>query len=54
MNKTAGLSAFQRERARKQYRKEAGPILDKALKLQQAGLAKEAQALCLEIGRAHV
>jgi predicted O-linked N-acetylglucosamine transferase (SPINDLY family) len=49
MNKTAGLSAFQRERARKQYRKEAGPILDKALKLQQVGLAKEAQALCLQV-----
>ena len=49
MNKTAGLSAFQRERARKQHRKAAGPILDKALKLHQAGVAREAQALCLQV-----
>jgi predicted O-linked N-acetylglucosamine transferase (SPINDLY family) len=49
MNKTAGLSAFQRDRARKQYRKEAGPILDRALKLHQAGIAREAQALCLQV-----
>ena len=49
MNKTAGLSAFQRDRARKQYRKEAGPILDKALRLHQAGIAREAQALCLQV-----
>ena len=49
MNKTAGLSAFQRDRARKQHRKEAGPILDKALRLHQAGIAREAQALCLQV-----
>jgi predicted O-linked N-acetylglucosamine transferase (SPINDLY family) len=49
MNKTAGLSAFQRDRARKQHRKEAGPILDRALKLHQAGIAREAQALCLQV-----
>lgn len=49
MNKTAGLSAFQRDRARKQHRKAAGPILDKALKLHQAGVAREAQALCLQV-----
>jgi predicted O-linked N-acetylglucosamine transferase (SPINDLY family) len=49
MNKTAGLSAFQRDRARKQHRKAAGPILDKALKLHQAGIEREAQALCLEV-----
>jgi predicted O-linked N-acetylglucosamine transferase (SPINDLY family) len=49
MNKTAGLSAFQRDRARKQHRKAAGPILDKALKLHQAGIAREAQALCLQV-----
>jgi predicted O-linked N-acetylglucosamine transferase (SPINDLY family) len=49
MNKTAGLSAFQRERARKQHRKAAGPILDKALRLHQAGIAREAQALCLQV-----
>jgi predicted O-linked N-acetylglucosamine transferase (SPINDLY family) len=49
MNKTAGLSAFQRDRARKQHRKEAGPILDKALRLHQAGIAREAQALCQQV-----
>jgi len=49
MNKTAGLSAFQRDRARKQHRKAAGPILDKALKLHQAGIAREAQTLCLQV-----
>jgi predicted O-linked N-acetylglucosamine transferase (SPINDLY family) len=49
MNKTAGLSAFQRDRARKQHRKAAGPILEKALKLHQAGIAREAQALCLQV-----
>jgi predicted O-linked N-acetylglucosamine transferase (SPINDLY family) len=49
MNKTAGLSAFQRDRARKQHRKAAGPILDKALTLHQAGIAREAQALCLQV-----
>ena len=49
MNKTAGLSAFQRDRARKQHRKAAGPLLDKALKLHQAGIAGEAQALCLQV-----
>ena len=49
MNKTAGLSAFQRDRARKQHRKAAGPILDKALRLHQAGIAREAQALCLQV-----
>jgi predicted O-linked N-acetylglucosamine transferase (SPINDLY family) len=49
MNKTAGLSAFQRDRARKQHRKAAGPILDKALQLHQAGIAREAQALCLQV-----
>ncbi|MBU6461554.1 MAG: tetratricopeptide repeat protein, partial [Proteobacteria bacterium] len=41
--------AFQRERARKQHRKAAGPILDKALRLHQAGIAREAQALCLQV-----
>ena len=46
MNKGAGLNAFQRERARKQHRKAAGPILAKALGLHQAGMAAEAQALC--------
>jgi predicted O-linked N-acetylglucosamine transferase (SPINDLY family) len=49
MNKTAGLSAFQRERARKKYRKAAGPILDEAVRLHQAGSAREAQALCLQV-----
>src|ERR1700742_2335868 len=49
MNKTAGLSAFQRDRARKQHRKEAGPILDRALRLHNAGVAREAQALCLQV-----
>jgi predicted O-linked N-acetylglucosamine transferase (SPINDLY family) len=49
MNKTAGLSAFQRERARKQHRKQAGPLLDKALQLHHAGIAQQAQALCLQV-----
>ncbi len=49
MNKTAGLSAFQRERARKQHRKQAGPLLDKALQLHDAGIAQQAQALCLQV-----
>ena len=49
MNKTAGLSAFQRERARKKYKKAAGPIFDQAVRLHQAGIAREAQALCLQI-----
>lgn len=49
MNETAASNAFQRERARKKYRKAAGPILDKAIRLHQAGIAREAQALCLEI-----
>jgi predicted O-linked N-acetylglucosamine transferase (SPINDLY family) len=49
MNKTAGLNAFQRDRARKQHRKAAGPILDQALKLHQAGIARQAQALCLQV-----
>jgi hypothetical protein len=39
MNKIAGLSAFQRERARKQHRKQAGPLLDKALQFHNAGMA---------------
>ena len=46
MNKDAGLNAFQRERARKQHRKAAGPILAKALGFHQAGIAADTQALC--------
>jgi predicted O-linked N-acetylglucosamine transferase (SPINDLY family) len=46
MNKDVGLNAFQRERARKQHRKAAGPILAKALGFHQAGIAADAQALC--------
>src|ERR1700743_3989834 len=49
MNKTAGLNAFQRERARKKYAKDAGPLLNKAVQHHQAGIAREAQALCLQI-----
>jgi tetratricopeptide (TPR) repeat protein len=49
MIKTAGLSAFQRERARKQHRKQAGPLLDKALQLHHAGIAQQAQELCLQV-----
>jgi hypothetical protein len=34
---------------REKYRKAAGPILDKAIRLHQAGIAREAQALCFQI-----
>jgi predicted O-linked N-acetylglucosamine transferase (SPINDLY family) len=46
MNKAEGLNAFQRERARKQHRKAAGPILARALGFHQAGNTAETQALC--------